>query len=231
MPREENRPDEEQQRLREDAAAADDPAEWERRIRAGRPVAPDPEELYEGEADQPRDQHYVHISEAGYGSPEAGKPDLTHAEERRAAEARAGDSSARAADTPAPGYEQYAAPDFGELDTSANSAGPRLSEARGAAGEAANELGAAARARPDDPYARSDGQILKDIRQRLERDERVDAGQIYVLVQDGAVILRGAVPSVEARHAAEELAGAVFGITDLVNELTVEPTAPTLGAT
>jgi len=73
--------------------------------------------------------------------------------------------------------------------------------------------------------------IKNDVVQSLYWDTRVDAGDVTVQVEDGTVVLGGAVPTYRARYAAEEDARVIDAVTEVRNEIVVRPpataTAPT----
>ncbi len=76
--------------------------------------------------------------------------------------------------------------------------------------------------------ARTREEIKKDIVDQLYWDERVDAADVTVEVEDGNVVLRGTVPTLIARHFAAADALMVAGVTALCNQLRVRyPTSAT----
>lgn len=68
-------------------------------------------------------------------------------------------------------------------------------------------------------YRRSDRRILEDVCDRLTDDEHVDASHIEVRVEDCVVFLQGTVPDRAMKRRAEDLAHAVRGVDDVVNQL------------
>lgn len=70
-------------------------------------------------------------------------------------------------------------------------------------------------------YRRSDERILEDICERLTADPRIDATDIDVTTNEGAVRLSGWVRSADERWWAEEVAEAVTGVRDLENEIRI----------
>jgi hypothetical protein len=70
-------------------------------------------------------------------------------------------------------------------------------------------------------YRRSDPRILEDVCDRLTDDPRVDASNIDVRVKDGEVTLAGEVISRGEKRRAEDVAAAVGGVADVINELRV----------
>jgi osmotically-inducible protein OsmY len=72
----------------------------------------------------------------------------------------------------------------------------------------------------------SDDQIYDQVRRRLAADRDVKGGGIDVDVKDGVVTLRGKVREPRQKTRAERIAHKVKGVTQVVNELQVVPTAP-----
>lgn len=73
---------------------------------------------------------------------------------------------------------------------------------------------------------RSDPEIVADVRTVLAASGIVlDPPRIDVSARDGTVYLRGGVENEVERHAAEEAAGLISGVKDVVNELVVAPIA------
>jgi hyperosmotically inducible protein len=68
---------------------------------------------------------------------------------------------------------------------------------------------------------RSDEVIKTNVVDHLYWDNRVDASAIMVTVNDGKVTLSGEVPSYSASLAAEGDASSVMGVTEVLNQLTV----------
>lgn len=71
-------------------------------------------------------------------------------------------------------------------------------------------------------FLRSDERIREDVVSRLTDDDRVDASDIDVQVQNGEVTLTGAVESRRMRRAAEECVEDLPGVRDVHNQLRVE---------
>jgi osmotically-inducible protein OsmY len=72
----------------------------------------------------------------------------------------------------------------------------------------------------------SDDQIYDQVRRRLATDRDVKGGSIDVDVKDGVVTLRGDVREARQKTQAERIAHKVKGVTKVINELRVVPTAP-----
>jgi hypothetical protein len=81
-------------------------------------------------------------------------------------------------------------------------------------------------------YAGSDEKIKEEVRDRLYKDESIDAISIDVLVREGKVILSGTTTSKDASRTAEQIAASVSGVVDVENRLQIktvlgnEPTPP-----
>lgn len=67
-----------------------------------------------------------------------------------------------------------------------------------------------------------DRRIGEEIVRALERNVYVDADQVDVKVSDGVVTLTGTVPDRRAYRAARDAARYTRGVTDIINQLTVE---------
>jgi len=76
---------------------------------------------------------------------------------------------------------------------------------------------------------RSDERIADDLIERLTRDEDIDASEILVAVDAGAVTLTGEVPERRMKHLAEDLAVAVQGVRDVHNRLLVDKGSASFG--
>ncbi|HEX2082072.1 MAG TPA: BON domain-containing protein [Xanthomonadaceae bacterium] len=70
-------------------------------------------------------------------------------------------------------------------------------------------------------YRRSDERIREDICERLMDDDYVDAGDIEVQVQDGAVTLTGTVGERWEKHRAEDIVDACGGVREIENRIRV----------
>lgn len=70
---------------------------------------------------------------------------------------------------------------------------------------------------------RADADIAGEIENGLERNIRVDPSKIAVDVVDGVAHLKGSVANTEQKRLAEDVAWWTAGITDVVNELAVQP--------
>jgi hyperosmotically inducible periplasmic protein len=76
---------------------------------------------------------------------------------------------------------------------------------------------------------RSDQAIKKDIVDQMYWDGRVDASDVHINIDNGAVTLTGTVPTSRARSAAYDDAWMVDGVTSVSNRITVKyPTVPAL---
>lgn len=70
-------------------------------------------------------------------------------------------------------------------------------------------------------YQRSDERIREDVCERLERDDRVDASDLEVLVDGGIVTMSGTVQDREMKRRAEDLAESCGGVRDVQNQIRV----------
>jgi osmotically-inducible protein OsmY len=70
-------------------------------------------------------------------------------------------------------------------------------------------------------YRRSQDRIREDICDRLTDDDRVDASNIRVQIDDDAVILSGTVSSREEKRRAEDLVESISGVRNVENRLRV----------
>lgn len=71
-------------------------------------------------------------------------------------------------------------------------------------------------------YKRSDDRIQEDINERLTQHGTLDATDIEVTVQNAEVTLRGTVDSRQAKRLAEDIADAVSGVKEVVNQIKVK---------
>ena len=78
-------------------------------------------------------------------------------------------------------------------------------------------------------YVRPDARIADDIIGRLTDDERLDASQVLVMVEDGVVTLTGNVPERAMKHRAEDAAAAASGVRDVRNTIRVDNGAASFG--
>jgi osmotically-inducible protein OsmY len=76
----------------------------------------------------------------------------------------------------------------------------------------------------------SDASLTQIVRTALESESSLDARKIDVENRSGNVALHGSVQSDEQREKAGRIVGAVGGVRNVVNNLTVDPSAST-GAT
>jgi osmotically-inducible protein OsmY len=68
-----------------------------------------------------------------------------------------------------------------------------------------------------------DGTIYDQVRMRLANDADVKGGTLDVDVQKGVVTVKGRVNTEKARNKIEKLAKKVKGVTQVVNQVKVEP--------
>lgn len=78
-------------------------------------------------------------------------------------------------------------------------------------------------------YRRSEDRIREDICDRLTDDDRVDASNISVQIDNDAVILSGTVNSREEKRRAEDLVESISGVRNVENRLRVGHTGGLMG--
>lgn len=96
-------------------------------------------------------------------------------------------------------------------------------------GRGATERPSGHRGRGPRNILRSDERIADDLIERLTRDEEIDASEILVAVDAGAVTLTGEVPERRMKHLAENLAVSVQGVRDVHNRLLVDKGSASFG--
>ncbi|HET7037480.1 MAG TPA: BON domain-containing protein [Thermomicrobiaceae bacterium] len=69
---------------------------------------------------------------------------------------------------------------------------------------------------------RSDSRIQDEVSQRLTQHGQLDASNIDVKVNDSIVTLSGSVASRQAKRTAEDVADAIPGVRDVLNQLTIQ---------
>ncbi len=72
------------------------------------------------------------------------------------------------------------------------------------------------------PLLSGDERLLDEVSRRLTGDAQLDASRIKVAVLAGGVTLTGSALTQADKHRAEDLAGAVAGVSTVQNHLTVE---------
>lgn len=70
-------------------------------------------------------------------------------------------------------------------------------------------------------YKRSEDRIREDVCDRLSDDDRIDASNVQVQIQNNEVILSGTVRSKEEKRRAEDLVEAISGVRNVENRLRV----------
>ena len=70
-------------------------------------------------------------------------------------------------------------------------------------------------------YKRSDDRIREEIADRLTDDDRVDASEISIQVQNGEVTLTGTVNDRGQKRRAEDLAESISGVREVANNIRV----------
>lgn len=76
---------------------------------------------------------------------------------------------------------------------------------------------------------RTDAEIMREVRDDLDRNLRLDPNAISVDVRGGTVYLRGKVRTIEQKWLADEIAWWTAGVRDVVNELIVEQSGSAAG--
>ena len=69
---------------------------------------------------------------------------------------------------------------------------------------------------------KTDDRIRHEVLTELQWDSRVAGGDIHVAADHGAVVLTGTVDSYAKKHAAQEAAHRILGVTDVANDLEVK---------
>lgn len=72
-------------------------------------------------------------------------------------------------------------------------------------------------------FQRSSDKLQEQVSERLENDGRICASEIEVEVAGGEITLNGKVPSRDQKRMAEECAESVWGVKDVHNRLTIDP--------
>ena len=75
--------------------------------------------------------------------------------------------------------------------------------------------------KPEPPKPDPNKELASRVKQALERDRKVQAGEIDVTAQDGRVSLWGTAASAEARTYAGKVAGGVQGVASVDNQLKI----------
>jgi len=70
-------------------------------------------------------------------------------------------------------------------------------------------------------YQRSDDRIREDVCERLAEDDRIDASDLEVHVQESVVTLTGSVMDREMKRRAEDVAESIHGVRDVQNQIRV----------
>jgi len=70
-------------------------------------------------------------------------------------------------------------------------------------------------------YRRSDDRIREDVCERLAEDDRIDASDLEVHVQDSIVTLTGSIADRDMKRRAEDVAESITGVRDVQNQVRV----------
>jgi osmotically-inducible protein OsmY len=76
----------------------------------------------------------------------------------------------------------------------------------------------------------SDTSLTQIVRSALESDSSIDARKIDVENRNGSIALHGSVDNDEQREKAARIVGSVGGVRNVVNNLTVDPSAASGGS-
>jgi osmotically-inducible protein OsmY len=76
----------------------------------------------------------------------------------------------------------------------------------------------------------SDASLTQIVRSALESDSSLDARKIDVENRNGSIALHGSVDNDEQREKAARIVGSVGGVRNVVNNLTVDPSAASGGS-
>ena len=90
--------------------------------------------------------------------------------------------------------------------------------------ERSRNYGMSHRGKGPSDYRRSEDRIREDICDRLTDDDRIDASNINVKIENDAVILSGTVNSREDKRRAEDLVESISGVRNVENRLRVSDT-------
>jgi osmotically-inducible protein OsmY len=110
---------------------------------------------------------------------------------------------------------------------------PLLASQAGAPGMRGTQGGQHAGRRPVGPkgYRRSDERVREDVCERLAMNPYIDVGDVSVEVANGVVTLDGTVRERREKYVVEEIADAIFGVTEVDNRLRVQHQPGTAWAT
>ncbi len=81
------------------------------------------------------------------------------------------------------------------------------------------------------PSPRTDAEIAREVRSDIDKNLQLDHESMVVEVKGGTVFLRGTVKSIEQKWLADEIAWWTAGVRDVVNQLTIRPSATNAGGT
>src|SRR5204863_452373 len=70
-------------------------------------------------------------------------------------------------------------------------------------------------------YTRSDERIREDLSDRLMDDDYIDSSEVEIVVSQGVVTLTGTVEERRMKHAIEDIADSIRGVSDVVNNIRV----------
>jgi hypothetical protein len=130
------------------------------------------------------------------------------------------------------GYNETAGPDDtrSSLYGSGQPPGERGNFGGAHGSESGYEFARGHRGKSPRDYTRSDARIREELCERLTEDDAIDPSDVSVAVDDGVVTLTGTVEHRWVKHSIEDMAEALGGVKDIVNQLRVSRSggAPTV---
>ena len=121
------------------------------------------------------------------------------------------------------GYNETAGPDDARSSLYGSGQPPQERSNFGAAhgSESGYEFTRGHRGKPPRDYVRSDARIREELCERLTEDDAIDPSDVSVTVENGVVTLSGTVEHRWIKHSIEDMAEALGGVKDIVNQLRV----------
>jgi len=121
------------------------------------------------------------------------------------------------------GYNETAGPDDARSSLYGSGQPPQERSDFGAphGSESGYEFARGHRGKAPRDYVRSDARIREELCERLTEDDAIDPSDVSVAVEDGVVTLSGTVEHRWIKHSIEDMAEALGGVKDIVNQLRV----------
>lgn len=121
------------------------------------------------------------------------------------------------------GYNETAGPDDARSSLYGSGQPPQERSDFGAphGSESGYEFTRGHRGKSPRDYVRSDARIREELCERLTEDDAIDPSDVSVAVEDGVVTLTGTVEHRWVKHSIEDMAEALHGVKDIVNQLRV----------